>query len=233
MRAKRCFFTLLFLFFFLALSAPVSAAPKAVFSETGFNFGLVAERRDNTHEFIIENSGDQDLIIERIGTDCGCTTTKFDRVIPAGGQGSVFVNLNTNGYRGHNVSRTIKIYTNDPEANPVVLKISAQVDDIVKIDPPRISLSGHANEDLSQTVTITPTDDFPFKVVSTEARFGSNISYELKEEVKDGKTIYYLDVHNTKDTMGRYFDEIVLKTDNPEVSSISVRINCSVLSGGN
>lgn len=216
----------------ICAAVPALAAPKAELPATAFDFGLVGESRDNVHPFIIKNTGDADLVIERIATDCGCTTTKYDRVIAPGAEGTVYVTLNTNGYRGHTITRKIKIYFNDKSGEPATLTVSANVSDVVTVTPPRVSFTGYTGEDLVSVVTITPMEQFPFKALSAEARFNNNISYELTEDVKDGRPVYLLTVSNTKENAGRYFDEIIIKTDNATVGDIAVRVNASILPRG-
>lgn len=208
------------------------AAPKAELAETSFDFGLISENRENVHPFTIKNTGDADLVIKRIVTDCGCTTTKYDRTIAPGAEGTVYVTLNTIGYRGHSLTRSIKIYFNNDAMEPVVLTVTANVSEMVTLEPHRVSFTGHANEELVSVVTITPLEAYPFKITSVAARFSSNINYNLKETLENGKIIYKLTVTNIRSTAGRYFDEIVITTDNPAVGDISIRVNGQILSGG-
>lgn len=204
------------------------AQPQALYSETAFNFGSVPSGGVITHEFKVQNTGDEDLIIRRIVSDCGCATTKSDKTIAPGQSGTIRVDFDTRGYQGHTVTRKIKVHTNS-QPDPVQLEITAQVMDPVSVEPKRVSFTGRAEESLQSTVTITPSESFPLSIVATEARFGANINYTFEEKTANGQTFYQLTVYNIRQTPGRYFDEIILKTDLPAIPEVVVRVNGHIL----
>jgi hypothetical protein len=102
-------------------------APSAFVSKGIFIFDPVVEGAVITHEFIISNKGNAPLSIEKIVTGCGCTTAEYSKLISPGADGKIKINGNTKGYGGKRFSRTILVYTNDPNLPSMELKIEGQV----------------------------------------------------------------------------------------------------------
>lgn len=228
--AKYVFFNAILLLMAVGfLYGPACAAPQAVFLEPAYNFGSLPDSGIHSHTFIIQNTGDEELVLERIITDCGCATTESDKAIAPGQQGKITVSFNSSGYQDFTVTRKIRVYTNDPAHDPTILTISAFVEAPLNMTPQRVSFTGVPGEPMSRTVTITPTDRYPLKVVSAEARFGQNIRFEFKEDLTGIKPVYYVTIYNTRETAGRYTDTVILKTDNPDVPEVSIRVNGTIL----
>ncbi len=99
----------------LAFAATVSAAPKIHVEETTYDFGSILEGFIVSHVFVIENNGDEVLLIERVAASCGCTTAALatDRLGP-GEEVELEVMVDTAGFGGR-ISKSIYIYSNDPE----------------------------------------------------------------------------------------------------------------------
>lgn len=216
----------------LALPTTVLAGPQAVFPELQHDFGILPEKGRYNHTFIVQNTGDSELVLEQIIPDCGCATVEYDRSIAPGDTGKITVAFNSTGYKGVNVTRKIKVVSNAQTNNVVYLQIAAQVVAMAEISPPRVSFTGIIGENMSGTVAITPSDEYPFRVLSAEARSGYNISFEFKEELAGGSPVYYVTVYNTKTTAGRYADEIILKTDNKVVPEVSFKVYGTILPSG-
>lgn len=232
--AKHMVFSALLLIAGICAMPPAALAnPTAVLPELHHDFGTVPDIGTYSYTFTIQNTGDKDLVIDRIATDCGCATTEYDKIIAPQQQGKITVVFNAKGYKGFNITRNIKVYTNDPENNSIHLTISAIVVASAEISPQRMSFTGVVGEQLSGTVTITPSDNFPMKILSAEARSGYNIRFELKENLNGDKPVYSVTVYNTKETAGKYADEIIMQTDNKDIPEISFRVYGTILPAGN
>ena len=99
----------------LAIAGTVCAAPEIYVEEPIYDFGSILEGFAVTHVFIIQNTGNQTLVIERVAASCGCTTTELatDRLAP-GESVELEVLINTAGFAGR-ISKSITVYTNDPQ----------------------------------------------------------------------------------------------------------------------
>lgn len=106
--------------------------------EPTYNAGRVSQGTSINHSFEFRNDGDVDLRINQVRTSCGCMTgTANLSVIHPGERGSIEVTFNTTSYFG-SVERTTTVLTNDGSKPVTQLKIRADIDFDVAIDPPEI-----------------------------------------------------------------------------------------------
>ncbi len=122
------------IFIFLT-PAILLAGPKLEISSTEWNFGMLKEGEIAEHVFVIENTGDDTLIISKVRATCGCTATLLsDSLIPPSGKAELKSKLRTKGMSGK-FHKHIFVYSNDPE-NP---RISLSLTGYVQREPaPRI-----------------------------------------------------------------------------------------------
>jgi len=132
--------------------------------------------------------------------------------------------VNTNGYGGRKLSKSIQVETNDPKKKSFNLMITGYVEKFATITPPRVSLLGEPGMPIKSSVRIIPEKKYPFKIQSVNIKEGVNIRHELKEETfKEGKG-YLLTVENLQSNAGPYFDIITLKTDSPIRPEIQISV---------
>src|SRR6185295_7682558 len=65
-----------------------------------YDAGRVVNGTKVTHTYRLRNHGTRPLTLT-VEPSCGCTTTAFDKVIPAGAEGTVTAALETTQQRGH------------------------------------------------------------------------------------------------------------------------------------
>lgn len=129
--------------------------------------------------------------------------------------------MNTSGYGGHTLNKTIVVMTNDPQRPNLEFKIRGKVQQIVSIQPPNARLAGLLGQELKSEILITPAPEHSFKIIKAWTRSGENIRFELKENRISG---YLLTVENLKKDEGRYYDVIFMQTD----SSMRPQLKISV-----
>ncbi len=97
------------------IAAPVCASPQIHVEEPTYDFGSILEGFAVSHVFTIVNLGNKTLEIDRVAASCGCTTTALetDRLAP-GASVDLEVLVDTAGFGGR-ISKSIYLYTNDPE----------------------------------------------------------------------------------------------------------------------
>jgi len=79
------------------------------------DFGNVQQSQSLVFAFTVLNTGNEELVISRISTSCGCTAAIVsDRVVPPGGTTKLEVTLETRKYRGV-VQRSVSVASNDPD----------------------------------------------------------------------------------------------------------------------
>jgi hypothetical protein len=118
------------------------------------------------------------------------------------------------------MKKAATVYTND-RTNPTLrLTVSGPVERFAAITPGRVVLNGYADTKISRSVEIRQEKKYPFKITEAKARRGEHIRFELSEMAGKPQTGYILSVENLKNTGGRYYDQVVLKTDStikPEI----------------
>jgi len=94
------------------------------FSDTQHDFGIFREEAGRqTFDFIITNTGNQPLVIQKVTASCGCTTPEWTRQpIPPGSKGKVTAIFDPANIPGA-FSKTLTVYSNTkPEATTLTIK---------------------------------------------------------------------------------------------------------------
>lgn len=75
-----------------------------------FDFGKLKQNETVSHKFTIENTGNKELVIKSVETECGCITSSYSQLsIPPGGKGDVEITFKTSGLIGKQV-KSITIF---------------------------------------------------------------------------------------------------------------------------
>ena len=103
--------------------------PIITFDKTEYNFGTIKQGDIINYEFKFKNTGKSPLIIRKVTTSCGCTTTFYTREpIKPGETGVIKVKFNSSGRLGRQY-KTITVITNspDPSSNRVILRLVGEI----------------------------------------------------------------------------------------------------------
>lgn len=148
----------------------------------------------------------------------------YPRQIPAGGEGTVSIKVNTSGYGGRDLKKHIEVFTNDPAAPRITFAITGKVLNFARVEPAYARLVGVAGSDIKKTVTIFQEKGYPFKITDAKARNGANITFDLKEFSNASGEGYTLTIENRKTDAGRYADTVILTTDSTIKPTINVPV---------
>lgn len=132
--------------------------------------------------------------------------------------------MNTRGYGGRTLKKSITVHTNDPEANTIRLTIAGQVDNFASVRPSRVRLKGKSGERIVGKVTIVPGEKYDFNVTGMRTRRKGDIDVKLDTIKKDTHTEYVLTIENQRQGKARYFNAVVLKTDSKIQPSITIPV---------
>ncbi len=135
-----------------------------------FEFGNIDNVKPVTREVEYTNTGDKDLILEKVKGSCGCTTpTNYKKILTPGETGSVEVTFNPQGRSGFQ-TKSVNFFSNDVEKKLRSVKFTAQIVPIWEITPKRLEFSftaagnGVAYAATEQTVTINNTAERPISI---------------------------------------------------------------------
>ncbi len=108
------------------------SGPQIEFEETEFDFGEIREGEKVTHIYRFENVGQDTLVIKEVRTSCGCTAAivSSKRIAPKE-TGEIKATFNSRGRKGEQ-SKTIWVYSNDPDSPTAQLKVKSTIIPTVK-----------------------------------------------------------------------------------------------------
>jgi len=126
MKSRTLFVVLsLLLMFVVSVSAQDGGKAKLSIPSLEHSFGSVKAGTPLTYAFEIKNAGKVDLEIKSVSPSCGCTTSKYDKVIAPGKTGSITLEVaKTDGYKGE-IGKTATVTTNDPDHQTFTLTLRA------------------------------------------------------------------------------------------------------------
>jgi hypothetical protein len=100
--------------------------PNIEMLETSYNFGEIQQGESVTHDFILKNTGEADLIISAAKGSCGCTVPEWPKTpIAKGEEATIKVTFNSAGKSGKQ-NKTVTLVTN-AIPNTKVLTINGNV----------------------------------------------------------------------------------------------------------
>ena len=86
--------------------------PNIEMLETSYNFGEIQQGESVTHDFILKNTGDADLIISAAKGSCGCTVPQWPKnPIAIGEEAVIKVTFNSSGKSGKQ-NKTVTLVSN-------------------------------------------------------------------------------------------------------------------------
>jgi hypothetical protein len=202
-RLMRTLFWLVVISFFGLGSSNVLAAPVLQVTEPKFDFGEVYQGDKVLHVFQLVNEGNEDLLIDRVKSSCGCTAVLVsEKKLFPGGKGELQANFDSSRFRGE-VSKTIYVYSNDP-VNPVKqLHIQGKVLELVAVEPAQINLGRvKPGEPVKSNVSLRNQGETPLtigvprstatelkvKISKTAFNPGETVNVELQLTPKPGQS---------------------------------------------
>ena len=101
--------------------------PKLVLQQNSFDFGDIKQGETVSHTFILSNNGGDLLKITDVRASCGCTAAAPDKKELAPGESTnLVVSFNSAGRMGKQ-SKTVRVYSNDPQNPEIVLTIKCNI----------------------------------------------------------------------------------------------------------
>jgi hypothetical protein len=103
-----------------------SVLPRMEFEKTEHNFGKIVDGVKISYTFKFKNTGGDNLVVSKVQTTCGCTSSFFTKEpIPPGGEGRVKLTFDSSNRPGPNHKQATVIANTQPTTQ--VLNITAMV----------------------------------------------------------------------------------------------------------
>lgn len=136
-------------------------------TEPVHDFGHRRSTSHVQHAFVLENHGSAAVKLLAVTADCGCTrATCQQRVIPAGGNATVDVDLDLRGLRGR-LTKRVYLTTDAPHATTVELRMTGEATPTIIAEPAELAIAPGA----SGTVRLSRWNT-GFRIVRTEVKPG-------------------------------------------------------------
>jgi hypothetical protein len=107
-------------------SAQKPAGARIVLPETRKDAGSIPKGEVLRASFAVRNEGNADLAISDVRASCGCTVSRFDRVIRPGTEGKIELAIETRTFQGP-ISKSVMVVSNDPASPQSSLTVTAIV----------------------------------------------------------------------------------------------------------
>lgn len=113
----------------------VTNHPRLVFSAPGHHYGSMEKHARKSHTAVFYNGGAKPLEIRKINTHCGCAAALLStKVVPPGDKGTIKITMDSGTLPGRR-TKTVEVFTNDPEKPVSKYVISCDTIADVGMDP--------------------------------------------------------------------------------------------------
>lgn len=110
----------------ISTAAPAAAVPKMEFKQSRQNFGMIRQGQQTALKFEFVNSGNLDLVIQRLTSSCGCTAAVASSgPYRPGESGVIDVTYDSRGKIGHTI-KEVQVFSNDPQS-PKTIALEGEV----------------------------------------------------------------------------------------------------------
>jgi len=101
--------------------------PSIKFNDFEFDFGTISMGEKVQHRFSFKNTGNGDLYIKKVDSDCGCTVVNYEKgAILPGKESYIDAMFDSNGMPGLQI-KSLTVYSNTTDSL-IKLTLSATVD---------------------------------------------------------------------------------------------------------
>src|SRR5947199_2854938 len=210
------------------MPARAADGPQLVIDEPVFDFGTVEQGTSVEHTFRLRNAGHAELRLEDVKRAWGWLAGLASvSEIPPGGEGRVNIVRDTTRITGH-TTKVITVYTNDPGAPSAGLALNGSVTtDIVAAPSPLYLGKLRRGEAVEREIRVTPGRPGASYEVTAVEHTNPALRTSL-ERLPDGagqRIVVTLEPHMP---LGRFNDQLVLRTTSPRQSSLGVSVFGSV-----
>ena len=124
------------------LAASLSAAPVIHCEKTAVAFGERLIDQPVIETFVLENRGDEDLVISELKPGCpSCTKSAVDRsTIPPGEKANLRFHLELGGFRGL-IRKNVYVFSNDPKTPRLELSLTGTAMSEIMVSPDVLSFA--------------------------------------------------------------------------------------------
>ncbi|MGR3179373.1 MAG: DUF1573 domain-containing protein [Candidatus Anammoxibacter sp.] len=206
----------------------VEDQPELFFEEPIYNFGKVYKNEDVEHLFVFQNRGTKELKIEKIKASCGCIVVETSpRNVPPKMSGIIYAILRSGQDTG-SITKSIRIYSNDPDTPVYSLKMSGEIIEDITINSRHIKFGYVPKGEKAQVeVEIQPRPEFDLEIKDV---ISSNPVVSIKYKKDELENKYIIEATLKEDTMiGVLTGNIYILTNSERQSRLIISFSGEVL----
>jgi len=220
------------------VAATLFAGPKISADKADVDLGAIMkkEMKDVNHTYILKNTGDAPLNIQRVKPSCGCTAVEYDSIINPGKTGSVKIFIKKSDIGDGVFSKTVRVYSNAENDSILKLGIGGRVLPPVEFSKRFLRVETVTGQSASVEVDVsTKHAGFTIKQVTFIDRDARDAGQEPKEipipfQLTNSKKVdefgystYLLKLTTSINTTTLLNGVFMIKTNHPEEPSIEIR----------
>lgn len=220
-----------------ATTAPDGAVPLIEVETNDYDMGIIANDKLSEGQVMVYNRGNAALKITKVNTQCGCTKGKMSKdTIEPGKSAPLEITVDPFKIPQFDSSKTLTLFTNDPENPTVKVQVAARVNPEVIVEPDRIEF-GEVNKGQTQTATVRLIQNTDAALVLKNLQLvGQSEHYETKmeeiapEEWANPDRREYLVTAKVLENAptGKLRANIVLETEFPRLPRVTVPMGLEV-----
>ena len=206
-----------------ASSSAPSSGPKAIFSETRFEFGEVISGDVVEHDFDLSNRGSAPIAIEKVTMTTPLLVTKMPHEVAPGAQGKIHLKLDTANLEGKFEGR-ILVFLNDPALPEAFLTFAGRVVPAIELSPlPAFFVVGQRGQGNRASIEIVNHESAPLrieKIAHPTERFATQL-----ETLKSGQRYRLTLALKPDGPEGKAAGTILMKTSSNRMPTLKVGAN--------
>lgn len=215
--------------FLFILAVPLWAGPHLKLTETEFDFGYAAQNSKISYPFWLYSDGDEDLLIVRINSDCGCTKAPIEKETIVPGDSSRLEIIFSSRKFSKKVVKHTKVRTSaSPHSEELTIKAyvlsKSETTEPIIVDPLRMDFSekdGEAPDYLEYEIKNVSDRDLNIRMVYASNKY---VKIKLPDKVGAGETAIG-SVRITKEGIDKSFAKsFTFELDNEDSTRFTVAI---------
>jgi hypothetical protein len=215
----------------LLLSVSASAAhaqnwARTMFDQMTHDFGVVARGAKVEHRFVIENSYEEDVHIQSVESNCGCSTPQVNRkLLKTWDKAEVLVTVDTRGFLGRK-DATIKVVFDRPFPAEVQLHVHTYIRSDIVVQPGAVLFgSVMQGADAKQAVAVSYAGRSDWRIERVECANPNIEASAVETNRTTGQIGYNLTVRLKPDVPPGYIrDQLVLVTNDYDARAARVPV---------
>lgn len=209
--------------------AMAEVRPIISLSSNSYDFGTVAQGTKVVHEFEVKNTGNADLVIQRLSPSCGCTATQLaSPIIKPGTSEKIRVTFDTSGFMGDK-TKSVVIASNDSNNPELVVTIKGQVLSSYTVEPSRVDfgeVSPSSPLDARQRqVTFSVAEGSDLKITKVTSLSKYLVASPVSNQAN--RATVTIEILPTA-PLGEFRDRVIFELDGGRRASVNVPVNASV-----